>query len=92
MCPGFTEQASETTSVKMENDSPNNKLNSVSPQSSSSSHEVTTKSDTLETGHNDKDLLSEADPQQKEYGIELSQEDQITLLLQATDSKLSDIR
>jgi len=98
LCVGSTEQVSELTSAVTDNNSPNDELKSVPQPTITNSHEAST-SDTLETGHNDKDLLSEhsvteAVPQQKatDYGIKLSHEDQITLLLQTTDSKLSDIR
>ena len=98
MCPGATELVSEVTSTKMDNNSSNDELNSVLQPATASSHETST-SDAQESGHNKTDLLSEqtateADPQQKatDYGIKLSHEDQITLLLQTTDSKLNDIR
>ncbi|XP_065912368.1 uncharacterized protein [Dysidea avara] len=93
-----TELVSEVTSTKMDNNSSNDELNSVLQPATASSHETST-SDAQESGHNKTDLLSEqtateADPQQKatDYGIKLSHEDQITLLLQTTDSKLNDIR
>jgi len=95
---GSTELSSEINSVTTNNNFPNNDLKSV-PQPATTNSDETSTSDTLKTSHNDKDLLSEpsgteADLQQKatDYGIKLSHEDQITLLLQTTDSKLSDIR
>lgn len=76
-------------------------VSSVTSEKDSSTEIKVVSNESTEDGHNDnkEDLLDnssllDTSPQYQstDYGIELSEEDKITLLVQTSDSKLSDIQ